>query len=156
MHDEVGAMLVDEMERSLRDSPLIWQPGARDVLVEARTLGIPTALVSASWGRLIDAVSGKIDADLGRSGFDVVVAGDDVEQGKPHPEPYLTAADALGVAPEGCLALEDSPTGVMSAVTAGCRVVAIPHIAQIDEAGVLVIDSLVGRRIGELWLAERA
>ena len=60
------------------------------------------------------------------------MTGDEVSHGKPHPEPYLTAAARLGVDPSDCLALEDSPTGVTSAAAAGCRVVAIPHIADID------------------------
>ena len=47
--------------------------------------------------------------------FRVVVTGDQVEHGKPHPEPYLTAAAALGVPPEECLAIEDSNTGAKSA-----------------------------------------
>ena len=51
-----------------------------------------------------------------------MVTGDQVEHGKPHPEPYLTAAADLGVAPEDCVAIEDSNTGATSAVAAGCTV----------------------------------
>jgi HAD superfamily hydrolase (TIGR01509 family) len=155
-HEAVGSMLLDEMEASFRESPLVWQPGARDLLIAARTQGIPTALVSASWNRLIDAVSGKITDDLGVRAFDVVVAGDDVAQSKPHPEAYLKAAADLGAVPGRCLALEDSPTGVASAVAAGCRVIAIPHIAPITSPGSTVIASLVGWSISALWGATSA
>ena len=148
---DVGAMLLDAMEQKLRESPLVWQPGARALVIACRQAGVPTALVSASWTRLIDAVSEKIERDIGRRAFDVVVAGDDVTESKPHPEPYLTAAGALATPPGRCLALEDSPTGVRSAVTAGCRVVAIPHIAAIDGTGALVIDSLAGWTLEALW-----
>lgn len=151
--DEVSGYLLDEMEGRLRVAPLSWRPGARALLLDARDRAIPTALVSASWNRLIDAVSHKIEADLGRSAFDVVVAGDDVTMSKPHPEPYLTAAAAIGVPAERCMALEDSPTGVASAVAAGCRVVAIPHIADIDAAGAMVIDSLDRWTVASLWNA---
>jgi HAD superfamily hydrolase (TIGR01509 family) len=149
--EAVGGMLLDEVEARFRAEPVRWRPGARALLTDARNDGIPTALVSASWNRLIDTVRSRIDAEVGRSAFDVVVAGDDVDEGKPHPEPYLTAAVRLGVDPTQCLALEDSPTGVTSAAAAGCRVVAIQHIAVIDHPGVRVIGTLVGESIASLW-----
>lgn len=148
---EVGTMLLDAMEQRLRSGDLRWQPGARDLVVECRDAGIPTALVSASWARLIVAVGEKIQADLGRRAFDAVVAGDDVENSKPHPEPYLTAAASLGHPAPECLALEDSPTGVRSAVAAGCRVVAIPHLASVEGQGAAVVASLEGWTLAGLW-----
>ncbi len=57
--------------------------------------------------------------------FDVVVTGSDVAQGKPHPEPYLTAAERLKVRPKELLAVEDSKNGIVSAREAGCVVVGI-------------------------------
>jgi HAD superfamily hydrolase (TIGR01509 family) len=155
--EEIMESILVEMEHRFRVSALGWRPGARRLLLDAREAGVPTALVSASWNRLIDAVSDKIRDDLGRDAFDVVIAGDDVANSKPHPEPYQTAADLLGVPTGDCLALEDSPTGVVSAVTAGCRVVAIPHLADIDADGAFVIHSLEGWTIESLWAAsERA
>lgn len=151
--EEVGTLLMSEVARLLDETPLAWRPGARSLLAEAREAGIPTALVSASWNRIIDAVAHKMATDLGGIAFDTVVAGDDVEMGKPHPEPYLTAASALGVVPALCLALEDSPTGVRSAVAAGCRVVAIPHVAPIANAGAFNVDTLAGWDLSALWLA---
>ncbi len=65
--------------------------------------------------------------------FRVVVTGDQVERGKPHPEPYLTAAAALGVPPEECLAIEDSNTGAKSAEAAGCLVLVVEnHVPVLD------------------------
>jgi HAD superfamily hydrolase (TIGR01509 family) len=152
----VAAMLLDEMEARLRSTPLAWQPGARELLVECRVREMPTALVSASWNRLIDVVAAKIHADIRTKAFDAVIAGDDVEASKPHPEPYLKAAALVGHAPADCLAIEDSPTGVRSAATAGCGVVAVPHMAEVHEAGVAVIGSLQGRSLEDLWLAASA
>ncbi|RLC79563.1 MAG: hypothetical protein DRI81_05205, partial [Chloroflexi bacterium] len=64
---------------------------------------------------------------LGLDGrFQAIAAGDDVERGKPAPDIYLLAAERLGVPPDRCLALEDAPLGVQSAVTAGMRCVAVP------------------------------
>lgn len=149
----IGTLLLDAMEERLRSAPLAWRPGARTLVTACRDAGIPTALVSASWSRLIAAVSEQIAADLHRTAFDVVIAGDDVVNSKPHPDPYLAAAAALGVDPGDCLALEDSPTGVRSAVAAGCRVVAIPHLASIDDRGAICVESLEGRTLAELWNA---
>lgn len=93
-----------------------WRPGARELLAAARAAGLGLALVTMSHRRLTRAVAGS---------FDVVVAGDDVTRPKPHPEPYLTAARLLGVAPDACVVVEDSPTGVAAGLAAGCRVVAV-------------------------------
>lgn len=57
--------------------------------------------------------------------FDAVVAGDEVSQGKPHPEPYQTAASRMGFAPSECLAVENAPLGVRSAKAAGMTCVAL-------------------------------
>jgi len=59
--------------------------------------------------------------------FSAIVTGDIVERGKPDPEPYLTAARMLGVRPADCLAIEDSNTGTVSAVAAGCQVLVVPN-----------------------------
>lgn len=58
--------------------------------------------------------------------FDAFVCGDMVKQGKPHPEIYLTAAAALALPPDACMALEDSPNGIRSAYAAGCKAVMVP------------------------------
>jgi HAD superfamily hydrolase (TIGR01509 family) len=152
---DIGQMLLSAVEVRMRESVLAWRPGARELLVEAHARSIPTALVSASWNLLIDAVSGKIQDDLGRVAFDVVVAGDDVTNSKPHPEPYQMAAARLGFAASACLALEDSPTGVASAVSAGCVVVAIPHLAAIPTEGAFVVRTLEKWTIDTLWAAAR-
>lgn len=60
--------------------------------------------------------------------FEHIVTRDDVTRGKPNPDPYLKAAALLGVAPERCLALEDSYNGVRAAVAAGMRVIMIPDL----------------------------
>jgi beta-phosphoglucomutase len=57
--------------------------------------------------------------------FDVVVTRDDVDHGKPDPEMHLLAARELGVGPEECLAIEDSPAGVKAALAAGVEIVAV-------------------------------
>lgn len=149
--DAIGLLLLDQMEMRLRQNPPEWRPGARELLMECRELGVPTALVSASWARLIAAVAHRLADDLGTDPFDVVVAGDDVRNSKPHPEPYRLAAGRLGLTTPACLALEDSPTGVTSARDAGCRVVAVPHLADVTHLGTAVTASLAGMGVADLW-----
>lgn len=153
--EAIGVMLLDAMEARLWQSPPQWRPGARDLLAECRAHELPTALVSASWTRLIRAVQARIDDEFEDSPFTAVVAGDEVTFSKPHPEPYTEAARRLSVEPRHCLALEDSPTGVVSARDAGCRVVAIPHLAPVDHLGTAVIPTLAGVGVQELWALAR-
>jgi beta-phosphoglucomutase-like phosphatase (HAD superfamily) len=116
-----------------------WRPGARDLLAELGAAGVPCALVTMSYLRLAETVIAGLPDDC----FATLVTGDQVTDGKPHPEAYLLAAQRLGVDPAGCVAIEDSPTGVASAEAAGCIVVAVPHHVPIGPAeGRTVIASL--------------
>jgi HAD superfamily hydrolase (TIGR01509 family) len=100
-----------------------WRPGARELLADLAAAGIPCALVTMSWKRFTDAIVPLLPP----GSFTTVVAGDDVINGKPHPEPYLVAAERLGVDASQCVAIEDSPTGVRSAHAAGCFTLAVPN-----------------------------
>src|SRR5690348_6081363 len=100
-----------------------WRPGAVELLAALREAAIPCGLVTMSYQRFVAPILEQLPAET----FRVVVTGDTIDQGKPHPEPYLTAAAALGVAPADCVAIEDSTTGVTSAEAAGCRVLVIPN-----------------------------
>jgi HAD superfamily hydrolase (TIGR01509 family) len=100
-----------------------WRPGALPLLAETRAAGLPAALVTMSYRNLAGTVVDQLPAGT----FDTLVCGDDVRNGKPDPEAYLLAAARLGVAPEYCLAIEDSPSGIASAEAAGCRVIAVPN-----------------------------
>lgn len=65
--------------------------------------------------------------------FDVIVTGSDIQQPKPNPEPYLKAAMLLGVAPQGCLAVEDSTHGIRAAKAAGCYTIAYASPSAIQQ-----------------------
>ncbi|RNL81956.1 HAD family hydrolase [Halostreptopolyspora alba] len=117
------------------------RPGAKELVIEVARSGVPLALVTSTERAAVDTAIGGIGADS----FDVTVAGDEVERNKPAPDPYLRAAHLLGVDPRRCVAFEDSPVGVASAVAAGCVTVAVPAMAPIATAeGLTVIDSLAG------------
>lgn len=102
--------------------------GAEDLLRQLHTAGTPIAVATSSG---IKAATRK----LGSSGlarfFDVVVTAEDVTQRKPAPDPYLLAAQRLGVDPARCLAFEDSAPGTRSALAAGMTVVLVPDMARI-------------------------
>src|SRR5690606_19555637 len=103
--DEIVDRLLDGVIARLHRG-IPWRPGALELLDDLYLAGVPCALVTMSWRRFVDPVL----AALPTGTFAVVVTGDEVDHGKPHPEPYLRAAHALGVAPEDCVAIEDSPT----------------------------------------------
>lgn len=104
-----------------------WRPGAIELLTALNEAGVPNALVTMSWRSLADSVV----TALPEGTFTAVITGDEVEHGKPHPEPYLAAARALGVEVTDCVAIEDSPTGVRSAVAAGVPTLAVPHVVPV-------------------------
>lgn len=105
-----------------------WQPGALELLTALQAAGVPCALVTMSYRALTDAVLASAPAGA----FTAVVPGDEVTHGKPHPEPYLTAAARLGVDVRACVALEDSPPGIGSALASGARTIGIKHIVDVE------------------------
>jgi HAD superfamily hydrolase (TIGR01509 family) len=116
-----------------------WRPGARELLKDLRSHGVPCALVTMSYQRFVTPILGELPEDS----FEVVVTGDSVSQGKPHPEPYLTAARLLGVDPAHTLAIEDSNTGASSAEAAGCAVLVVQHHVEVPSGERRVfVDSL--------------
>jgi HAD superfamily hydrolase (TIGR01509 family) len=138
--EEIVDRLLDGVVARVRRH-IPWRPGAQALLERLVAGGVPCALVTMSYRRLTEAVLAGLPAGT----FATVVAGDDVRNGKPHPEPYLTAAARLGVAPAGCVAIEDSPTGVASAEAAGVPVLAVTHLLPIpDGPGRHVVGTLEG------------
>ena len=124
-----------------------WRPGARELLAELRDLEVPCALVTMSWRRFVDPVLRALPA----GSFDALVCGDEVTQGKPHPEAYLRAAELLGFAPGDTVAIEDSPTGAASAAAAGCQVLVVPHHVPVPAGHRREFrDSLTGLRARDL------
>ena len=111
-----------------------WRPGARELLIELRERGIRTALVTMSLRRMAMSVVDALDADFGPIGaFDVVIGGDEVARGKPHPDPYLIAAERLGVSIRDCIAIEDSLNGLLSAEASGAVAIGVPNVVQLPE-----------------------
>ena len=146
-HEIVERMLDGVVARLEEHIP--WRPGACRLLAELNDAGIPCALVTMSWHRFVDPVV----AALPPGSFTAIVAGDDVPEGegKPGPLPYLLGAEACGAHPADCIAIEDSPTGVRSARRAGCHVLGVPNVRDIDpEPGVTLVGSLRDVDLGTL------
>lgn len=144
--EEIGRRLVASVIAAVgRD--LVWQPGALELLGAAREAGVPCALVTMSYRAFAEAVVSQGPPDA----FQVVVTGDEVEHGKPHPEPYLKAARELGVDISRCVAIEDSRPGVASALASGARTLAVQHIVPVEARdGLSRVGSLAGLGLGEL------
>jgi HAD superfamily hydrolase (TIGR01509 family) len=136
--EEIVAWLLERVTTEVRRR-VPWQPGARELLGALTGAGVPCALVTMSYAVLAEEVVSR-----GPEGaFVTLVTGDQVTRGKPDPEPYLVAAERLGVDPRRCVAIEDSPTGIASALAAGARtlgveaVVPVPHLAGLSRAASL-------------------
>jgi HAD superfamily hydrolase (TIGR01509 family) len=126
---------------------LLWRPGAAELLAGVRAAGVPTALVTATHRHLVEVAL----VTLGAANFDAVVAGDDLDETKPHPAPYRTAAALLGAEPGRCVAIEDSPNGIASAQAAGCVVLGVPCEVGLGHIeGVTLVDSLADVTVGYL------
>ena len=127
--------------------PLPWRPGAAEALATVRAAGLPCAMVTNT-ERAITALAMR---SLGPDNFEAVVCGDDVPMPKPAPDVYLRAAALLGLPPERCVAVEDSPTGVAAAEAAGCPVLVVPCVVAVPDGRNRVFrESLVGLTIAEL------
>jgi HAD superfamily hydrolase (TIGR01509 family) len=141
----VNELLAGVVRRVSRHVP--WQPGARELLEALGEAGVPCALVTMSWRSLADVFVGSLPVGT----FAAVITGDEVVHGKPHPEPYRAAARALGVELHRCVAIEDSPPGVASAVAAGVPTIAVPHAVPVpDMVGAVQIGGLAGVKPADL------
>ncbi len=145
--DAIIALLTDAVQTSLRTRGVPFRPGARELLRDLRSEGIATALVTMSMRRMALDVVSLIDFEA----FDLVVAGDDVSNPKPHPEPYLRAASLLGIDIAEALVIEDSPTGLRAGSASGAVTLGVPHIVPLDELGAHELwPTLEGRRAADL------
>lgn len=154
--DEATVAALNRQKDRLFDAifQVIPIPGVHELIdLLAERLGYPLALVT---GSNRDVALGALAAlGLGHCFAHVVAAGD-VARGKPHPEPYLTAARRLGVAPAHCLVIENAPAGISAAQSAGMACVAVATSLPGDylrAAGRLVADH---GQLATLLMAEYA
>ena len=121
---------IELMDAYVAECGVEAKPGIHELLDYLKGQGIRTAIATSS-------PMPRATAYLGSLGlldkFDRICSGHDVKQGKPAPDIYLHAAASIGISPENCLAIEDSPAGILSAHRAGCWPVLVPDLDGSDE-----------------------
>ena len=126
---KIRARRMELISEYLKDNPLELKDGAVELLDFLNENKLLTAVATATdYERTREYLTrvGIFDK------FDRIVCATMVERGKPAPDIYIYAADQLGLRPFDCMALEDSPNGVKSAVSAGCRTVMVPDLTEPD------------------------
>lgn len=125
------------ISRAKKNPP--WRPGALELMADLRHQNIPLALVTMSWSDLALTI-----ADLTPDNtFATIVSGDQVTNGKPHPEPYQLALERLSVDASHAVAIEDSATGTRSAMAAGVATLVVPHVIDVpDKLGTARVNDL--------------
>ena len=129
-YTELRSIRIQRMDAFIAVHGVEEKPGIRALLALLKEKNIPCAITSSSSVPLIRRHLGNLGL---LDGFTALCSGKDVPHGKPAPDIYLLGAKELGLRPEECLALEDSPTGILSAYRAGCLPVMIPDLDQPGE-----------------------
>lgn len=128
--EEIVDDLLAQVIAEVRRHGVPFRPGAVEMLAALRDAGVPSALVTMSYASLAQVVIDGAPEGV----FRAVVTGDQVANGKPHPEPYLEGAARLGVDATRCVAIEDSTAGLASAEAAGARVIGVQLLVPIPAA----------------------
>lgn len=137
--EEIGRAIVARVVELVEREGML-KPGVEAALAFAGRAGLRTALASSSPSTIIAAVLDRFDL-WGR--FEVVHSAEDEPFGKPHPGVYLHAAAKLGVPPEACAAVEDSPNGVLAAKAARMACLAIPEPALAGHRFFAIADAVI-------------
>lgn len=148
--DAIVSRLEGEVLEQLREH-VPFRPGAAELLTQLREAEVPLALVTMSTRALADLVLSTSEAQLGVQPFTVSVTGDEVERGKPFPDPYLQALEALGARADASVAFEDSIPGTASAREAGLVTVGVPHEVDLEAVeGITLWPTLTGRSVDDV------
>jgi len=142
---DINREVVRRMEEGYREElPLL--PGAEQA-VRALAVRWPLGLASSANREVIDLV---LELAGFRDSFRVTVSSEEVERGKPAPDVYLAAARGLGVEPAGCVAIEDSSSGLRAAAAAGMTVIAVPNPHYPPAPDALALASAAVATVGEV------
>lgn len=112
------------MEQIIAREGIQLKPGAVELVEYLRSAGYTVAISTATDEERTARYLAQTELPLER--FDRFISATMVKQGKPAPDIYLYACEQLGVRPQDCYAVEDAPNGILSASSAGCRVLAVP------------------------------
>ena len=123
------AKRIELMDAFIEEQGVELKLGIFELLDVLDAKGIPAAITSSSPKARIESHLASVNL-LHR--FTAICSGHEVPHGKPAPDIYLHGAASLGLPPESCIALEDSPAGILAAYRAGCITVMIPDLDQPD------------------------
>lgn len=107
-----------------------YKPGGKEILDFLREKGIKMGLASGSNREVAEKRLSAVEA---RDYFDAVVAGTEVENGKPAPDIFLLTAEKMGISPEKCFVIEDSPNGIRAGQRAGMKCIGIPDVVEFED-----------------------
>lgn len=127
--EEIRRRRTVRMNAYLEDHPLEKKPGIDALLDYLRSHGYKTAIATASNRTRAMGYLGQVGL---QDRFDQFVCTAMVAHGKPMPDVYLYACQQIGEKPEDCMAVEDSPNGILAASRAGCKAVMVPDLSQPD------------------------
>lgn len=116
---------IELMDKYIEENGIEAKPGAKELLSFLKNNGYKVALATATAPKRTKAYLERFDL---YKYFDEIVCASMVKNGKPEPDIYLYAAERLGLAPQECIALEDSQNGIKSASKAGCKTVMVPDL----------------------------
>ena len=126
-------------------------PGSLELIARLREAGVPLALATSSWRRVVDAILVQFDLT---EAFASVISGSELPKSKPDPAIYRLSAEALGVDPRKCVVLEDTAAGVAAAKGAGMYCIGFrsPHsgvqdLSRADE----IVDDLATIDVAKLF-----
>ena len=118
---EIVDWLVDRVDGLMDEKGILWMPGVQELFAECADQNIPCAIVSNAWRKVVEKTTAGLPQDVVK----FMITGDEMIVAKPDPWPFAHAAEVLGVAPENCIAIEDSLPGTLSAESAGIPVLVV-------------------------------
>ena len=133
---EVADAIIDGVIAQIKSKGRLL-PGAQHAIELCKQLGLPVALATSSNHRMMRETLRHFGL---LSLFDATCSAEFLPYAKPHPQVYLNAAEALGIAPTNCLALEDSVTGVIAAQAARMTCIAVPEHANFNDPRYAIAD----------------
>lgn len=141
--EEIRTLRRGYLDKELESGVLPFKSGAPEIFGELKKRGIKIALATSTGRKMVDRYLQMSELE---GVFDVIMTGESVVHGKPHPEIFLTAAERLGVAPEHCVVVEDSYNGIKAGHAAGMHTVMVPDLQPCTEE----IASLLWQRCNTL------
>ena len=134
MHKDIDDILAEkinkrkkELLKQIQNSQAI--EGAKQLIEDLRSCNCLKAIVSGASRKEIEAI---LDENIGLKNFNVIIAGDDIEKGKPHPSPFQTALQRMDLKPSEAIVVENAPLGVEAAIRAGIEYIVTLNNTPLD------------------------